>query len=364
MKLREITAFLEKLAPLMYQESYDNSGLQIGDYSMEVSGALVTLDVTEEVIDEAIRKKLNLVIAHHPLIFGGLKSITGKNMVERIVVKAVKHDIAVYAAHTNIDSVRQGVSGKICEVIGLKNCRILEPVAGMLKKLVVFVPTDHAEKVRQAIFAAGAGEIGNYDSCSYNIEGQGSFRGGEGTDPFVGEKGQLHFEKETRIETVFPAHVKGRVITAMLQAHPYEEVAYDIYPLDNKYPEIGLGMVGELAAPMEEAAFLALLKERFNTGVIRHSALLGKKVRKVAVCGGAGSSLLRRAIDENAGMFVSGDFKYHQFFEAEKKVVVADIGHFESEQYTREIFYDLLNKNFPKFAVHLSDVNTNPIKYL
>jgi dinuclear metal center YbgI/SA1388 family protein len=364
MKLREITAFLERLAPLMYQESYDNSGLQIGDYSMEVSGALVTLDVTEEVIDEAIRRKLNLVIAHHPLIFGGLKSITGKNMVERIVLKAVRHDIAVYAAHTNIDSVRQGVSGKICEVIGLKNCRILDPVAGVLKKLVVFVPTDHAEKVRQALFAAGAGEIGNYDSCSYNIEGQGTFRGGEDTDPFVGERGQLHFEPETRIETIFPAHEKGRVITAMLQAHPYEEVAYDIYPLENKYPEIGLGMVGELEEPMEESQFLELLRERFNTGVIRHSALLGKQVKKVAVCGGAGSSLLRRAIDERAGMFVSGDFKYHQFFEAEKKIVVADIGHFESEQYTREIIYDLLNKNFPKFAVHLSDVNTNPIKYL
>ncbi|MCA1747729.1 MAG: Nif3-like dinuclear metal center hexameric protein, partial [Bacteroidales bacterium] len=212
MRVKEITAFLEKLAPLMYQESYDNSGLQVGNYSMEVTGALVTLDVTEEVIDEAIAKGLNLVIAHHPLIFGGLKSITGKSMVERVVLKAVKHDIAVYAAHTNLDSIRDGVSGKICEVIGLKRCRILDPVAGRLKKLVVFVPSAHAEKVRQAIFDGGAGVIGNYDSCSYNLEGQGSFRGGEVTDPFVGKKGELHFEPEIRIETVFPEHEKGRVI--------------------------------------------------------------------------------------------------------------------------------------------------------
>ena len=364
MIIKEITASLEKLAPLMYQESYDNSGLQVGNYSMEVTGALVTLDVTEEVIDEAIAKGLNLVIAHHPLIFGGLKSITGKSMVERVVLKAVKHDIAVYAAHTNLDSVRGGVSGKICEVIGLKKCRILDPVAGRLKKLVVFVPSAHAEKVRQAIFDGGAGVIGNYDSCSYNLEGQGSFRGGEGTDPFVGKKGELHFEQEIRIETVFPEHEKGRVITALLEAHPYEEVAYDIYPIDNKYHEIGLGMIGELEEPVGEMEFLKLLKMRFKTGAIRHSALLGKDIRKVAVCGGAGSSLLRKAITQKADLFVSSDFKYHQFFEAEKRIVVADIGHFESEQYTRNVIYDSVNKKFPKFALHLSDVNTNPIKYL
>jgi dinuclear metal center YbgI/SA1388 family protein len=363
MRLKEITAFIEGLAPLMYQESYDNSGLQVGDHAMEVSGALVTLDITDEVIDEAISRQLNLVIGHHPVIFGGLRSITGKNLTERVVQQAIKNDIAIYAAHTNLDEIRQGVSGKICEVIGLKNTKVLEPAGGRLKKLVVFVPNDHAEKVRQAIFASGAGVIGNYDSCSYNTEGQGTFRGGEDSDPFVGEQGQLHFEPEVRVETIFPDHVKGRVITAMLQAHPYEEVAYDIYPLENKYPAVGMGMIGELEAPMDEAEFLGLLKERFRTGVIRHTALLDKKIRKVAVCGGAGSTLLRKAISEKADIFVSGDFKYHQFFDAEGKIIIADIGHFESEQYTRNIIYDLLMKNFPKFAVRLSEVNTNPIKY-
>ena len=363
MKIREITAFFEKLAPLAYQESYDNSGLQVGNYSMEVTGAIVTIDITEEVIEEAISKKINLVIGHHPVIFGGLKSITGKSMPERVVQKAIKNDIAIYAVHTNIDSIRQGVSGKICEKIGLRNTRILDPVQNRLKKLVVFVPLENAEKLRQAVFAAGAGVIGNYDSCSYNLEGQGTFRGGEETNPYVGEKGKLHTEPEVRVETIFPEHLKGKVITAMLQAHPYEEVAYDIYPLENKYPEIGMGMIGDLDEPVSERAFLEMLKGTFRTGVIRHSDLLGKEVRKVAVCGGAGSSLLRKAISEKADFFVSGDFKYHQFFDAEGKIVIADIGHFESEQYTTEIFYDLLLKNFPKFAVQLSEINTNPIKY-
>jgi len=364
MKLKQITAFLEKLAPLIYQESYDNSGLQIGDPGMDISGALITLDVTEEIIDEAIRKNLNLVLSHHPLLFGGVKSVTASTMVGRIILKAIRNDIAIYSAHTNLDSIKQGVNGKICEIIGLKNQKILEPVSGRLKKLVVFVPTEHADKVREALFAAGAGFIGNYDSCSYNISGEGTFRGGENTTPFVGKKGELHREAEVRIETVFPEHEKGRVITAMLQAHPYEEVAYDIYPIENKYPEIGMGMIGDLEHPVSETEFLLELKESFHAGVIRHSSLLGKEIKRVAVCGGAGSSMLRSAIAGKADIFISGDFKYHQFFDAENKILIADIGHFESEQFTREIFYDLLIKNFPKFAVQLSEINTNPIKYV
>jgi len=363
MKLKDITAFFEKLAPLMYQESYDNSGLQLGSYSMEVSGALITLDVTEEVVDEAITKNLNLIICHHPVIFGGIKSLTGKNMTERILQKAIKNDIAIYAAHTNMDSIAKGVSHKMCEVIGLNNCRILDPIQGNLKKLVVFTPLTHEEKVRQAIFEGGAGVVGKYDSCSFNTKGEGTFRGGEDSNPFSGEKEVHNKEAEVRIETIFPEHLKGSVISAMLQAHPYEEVAYDIYSLDNKHSEIGMGMTGTLEMPVSETEFLDLLKEKFKTGVIKHSDLTGKKIKKVAVVGGAGSSLLRKAMAEKADVFVSGDFKYHQFFDAEGKILIADIGHFESEQYTREIFYDLLIKKFPKFAVQLSEINTNPIKY-
>lgn len=363
MRIKEIVAFFERLAPLMYQESYDNSGLQLGDYSADVQGALVTLDVTEGVLEEAIAKECKLIIAHHPVIFGSLKSITGKNMTERIISRAIKNDIAIYAAHTNLDNIEQGVSAKMCEMLNLKNCRVLDPVKGRLKKLVVFVSQSHAGKLRQALFDAGAGQIGNYDSCSFNAEGSGTFRGGEGTNPFVGKKGELSQEPEVRIETIFPEHLKGRVITAMLNEHPYEEVAYDIYPLDNKYPSLGMGMIGELEKTVPEITFLEELKKIFRAGVIRHSALRGKEVRKVALCGGAGSSLLKKAISEKADFFVSGDFKYHQFFEADGKLVMADIGHFESEQYTRELIYDLLIKNFPKFAVQLSEINTNPIKY-
>ena len=362
-KIKEIADLLENLAPLRLQESYDNAGLILGDQGTEITGALITLDVTENVVDEAIQKKCGLIVAHHPIVFSGLKKITGKNYVERTLLKAIKNDIAIYAAHTNLDSIASGVNGKICEKLGLKNCRILQPSEGMLKKLVTFIPVDHAEKVREAVFAAGAGNIGNYDSCSFNVHGQGTFRGDDSTTPFVGEKGKQHYENEIRFETIFPAYLHGRVISALLNAHPYEEVAYDIYPLDNKFDQIGMGMVGTLSKEKDEKEFLQQLKDIFGPGVVRHTRLLNKKVSKVAVCGGAGSFLLSRAITVGADFFVTGDFKYHQFFDADNKIVIADIGHFESEQFTKELFYELLTKNFPKFAVHLSEVNTNPVFY-
>ena len=362
-KIKNITSFFENLAPLQLQESYDNAGLIVGDFNADIDTVLVTLDVTEEVVEEAINKNAGLIVAHHPIVFSGLKKITGKNYVERTLLRAIKNDIAIYAAHTNLDSVEGGVNGKICEKLGLKNCKILQPAGGQLKKLVTFIPVEHAEKVREAVFAAGAGSIGNYDSCSYNTEGEGTFRGNENTNPFVGEKGKIHNEKEIRFETVFPSYLQGRVISALLNAHPYEEVAYDIYSLENKFNKVGMGMIGTLAEETSETDFLQQLKTTFNTGIIKHTALKNKKVKKVAVCGGAGSFLLNQAIAAGADFFVSGDFKYHQFFDAENKIVIADIGHFESEQFTKELFYELLTKNFPKFALHLSEVNTNPVFY-
>jgi len=362
-RIKDITNFLESFAPLQLQESYDNAGLILGNPGDELQGALITLDVTEKVVDEAIRYKCNLIVAHHPVVFSGLKKITGKNYVERTLLKAIKNDIAIYAAHTNLDSVWGGVNGKICEKLGLENCRILEPAGGLLKKLVTFVPVRYAEKVRLAVFNAGAGSIGNYDSCSFNAEGRGTFRAGENTHPFVGEKGKLHTEGEIRFETIFPACIQGKVLNALLHTHPYEEVAYDIYPLENKLSQIGMGMIGTLPNEKNELDFLQQLKTTFNTGGIRHTALLNKNVKKVAVCGGAGAFLLKRAIAAEADFFVTADFKYHQFFDAENKIVIADIGHFESEQFTKELFYELLTKNFSKFAVRLSEVNTNPVFY-
>jgi dinuclear metal center YbgI/SA1388 family protein len=364
MQLKQITNFIESVAPLAFQESYDNAGLIIGRPDDEISGILITLDVTEEILDEAISKNLNLIVCHHPIVFSGIKKLNGKTYIERCVTKAIKNDIAIYAAHTNLDSVFGGVNSKICEKLGLQNCRILAPTPGFLKKLVTFVPVADSEKVRNAIMEAGAGHIGNYDSCSFNQTGSGTFRGNDLTNPYVGERNQLHIEEETRIETIFPKHIQSKVIQALLQSHPYEEVAYDIFPLDNEYTQAGIGMIGELQEPIDELVFLRKLKETFNCEVIKHTQLLGKPIQKVAVCGGSGSTYLSKAMAQEADIFISGDFKYHQFFDAENQIIIADIGHYESEQFTKEVFYELLTKNFPKFAVHLSDFSTNPVSYL
>jgi dinuclear metal center YbgI/SA1388 family protein len=362
-KLREITAYLEEQASLSLQESYDNSGLQVGDPHMEVSGVLVALDVTEGVLLEAEKLGFNLVLSHHPVIFGGLKSLTGKTAPERIARLAIQKDIAIYSGHTNFDAVSGGVNSAMAGRLGLVDQKILAPAKDRLKKLVVYVPHARLEEVRQAIFKAGAGHIGQYDSCSFNMEGTGTFRGGEASQPFAGEAGVFHQEPETRLETIFPVHLTGKLVNAMIAAHPYEEVAYDIYPLENDDPRRGIGMIGHLEDPMDEEVFLGFLKDRFRASVVRHSALLGKKVRKVALCGGSGSFLLEKAKAAGADVFITGDMKYHQFFEAEGRLVIMDIGHFESEQFTRELFYELLMKKFPKFAVRLSETEQNPIKY-
>lgn len=362
--IQQIISTLEKVAPLAYQESYDNAGLLVGDSSKEATATLLSLDITEEVIDEAIEKNCNLIVCHHPLIFGGLKKITGANLVERCVIKAIQNNIAIYASHTNIDSVYGGVNDKICEKLQLKNCKILSPATGQLQKLVFFVPAAQAKKVREAVLEAGAGHIGNYDSCSFNTNGEGTFRGGEGANPFVGKVGEIHTENEIRVETIVPKYLMGKVLRTLISIHPYEEVAYDIYPLDNQLNSVGIGMIGQLETEMDEIEFLQKVKETFGCPSIKYTALKNKPVKKVAVCGGAGSFLLKAAIGNKADVFISGDFKYHDYFNAEGRIVIADIGHYESEQFTKEVFYEILRKKFPKFALHLSEVITNPVNYL
>lgn len=363
MKLTEIISLLESYAPLSYQESYDNAGLLIGDEQQDITSALVTVDVTEEVLEEAMKKGSNLIVAHHPLTLAGIKKITGKTLPERIIIKAIRNNICIYAAHTNLDNVNSGVNARICEKLKLKNCKILHPVKGILKKLVTFIPPEHIDKVRLSVFKAGAGVIGEYDQCSYNLEGYGTFRGSEKASPFSGEKGKLNFEKEIRFETIFPENLQSAIIKALLEAHPYEEVAYDIYPLDNHYQKAGAGMLGETSVPVNTIDFLKRMKKIFNARSIRHSRIIKDEIKKVAVCGGSGSFLINEAIHSGADLFMTGEIKYHQYFEAENKIILADIGHYESEQFTKEIFYDLLIENLPKFAVHLSEVNTNPINY-
>ena len=364
MTVREVTSILESFAPLAFQEDYDNSGLIVGDANMEVTGVLLTIDVTPQVVAEAVAGGANLIVAHHPVIFKGLKRITGKSYVEQVVVNAIKNNIAIYAAHTNIDSVQGGVSFKMAEVLGLTSTHVLSPLTGQLVKLVTFVPTEYAEAVRQAMFNAGAGVIGNYDSCSFNIQGQGSFRAGDGTNPFVGEKGKIHFEPEVRVETVVPRHILNAVVKAMVEAHPYEEVAYDVYPLDLPYKKAGLGVVGDLPEPMNTIDFVKHVKQLFRVPCVRYTNPVKDFISRVAICGGSAISLLNDAIAANADVFITADVKYHQFFDAENRIVIIDIGHFESEQFTVDIFYDLLSKKISNFAVLKSKVRTNPINYI
>ena len=365
MKIAEITDFIETIAPLAMQESYDNAGLIVGDRKAEATGALVCLDVTEAVVDEAISLGFNLIIAHHPFVFGGLKKFSGGSAVERTLIKAIKNDVAVYAAHTNLDNMLQnGVNSRIANKIGLKDTKILAPMDGNLRKIVVFVPSSHAEAVRNAMLNAGAGHIGNYSHCSYNLQGQGTFKAGDGCNPFVGKIGEMHFEDETRVETIAPAHMTGKIVRAMLAAHPYEEPAYDIYPLDNSYAMAGSGILGTLPQPEDALAFLQKVKKIFGCGVIRHTRLPEKPIQKVAVCGGAGSFLIGDAMRAGADILLTADIKYHQFFDAQYPFAVADIGHYESEQFTKELFYELLTGKFSNFAVRLTKVNTNPIKYV
>jgi dinuclear metal center YbgI/SA1388 family protein len=345
------------------QEDYDNAGLITGDAEWDCSGAIISLDATEAVILEAMEKKCNLVIAHHPIIFRGLKKINGKNYVEQTIITAIKNDIAIYAIHTNLDNVQQGVNGMIAAKLGLINTRVLVPKSELLKKLYVFVPLQQAAQVRDALFEAGSGHIGNYSECSFNTAGTGTFTAGEGTHPFAGEIGKQQQEAEIKIETIFPAWLEGRIVSAMKAAHPYEEVAYDILPLANTHDHIGAGIVGELPAAMEETGFLKQIKETFMVPVVRHTPLTGKPVKRVAVCGGAGSFLISNAIETGADFYITADVKYHEFFDANGRLVIADVGHYESEQFTIALLAGFLQEKFPTFAALKTGVKTNPVNY-
>lgn len=364
MKIGQLTEIIETIAPLDYQESYDNCGLITGDKNLQISAALICLDVTEEVIDEAIALNCALIISHHPPVFKELKKFSGNSLTERIIRKAIKNEIALYAAHTNLDNSINGVNKIICEKLGIANPAILQPYKGGLKKLVTFVPQSHSVEVRTSIFEAGAGFIGKYDCCSYNVNGQGSFRALDGAKPFAGEVGNLHFEDEVRIETIFPAHLQKNVLEAMFRSHPYEEVAYDIYPLDNQNPKTGSGMIGNLAEPMKTFDFLHHAKDVFKSARIRHSKIIRDEVLKIAVCGGSGGFLLKPAIASGADIFITGEMGYHSFTETENKIIIVDAGHFETEQFTIELIERIIKENFPNFAAKISKSGINPVNYL
>ncbi|MCK5856109.1 MAG: Nif3-like dinuclear metal center hexameric protein [Bacteroidales bacterium] len=364
MQLQKLISELEHLAPLSYQESYDNAGLIVGSSNQEIAKALICFDVTEEVLAEAKAIGASLIISHHPIVFGGLKKLNGKNYVERIVIDAIKSDIALYAMHTNLDNVILGTNRILAEKLGLKNVQVLVPLKGRFRKLVTFCPSKYAEKVRTAIFEAGAGYIGKYNQCSFNTKGEGSFRANADAKPFVGEIDQLQFEEEIRVETIFPDYFEGKIINALKKAHPYEEVAYDIYKLENESTELGAGIIGDLEVAEDELDFLNRLKNICRADGIRYTKLRNKNVKKVALCGGSGAFLIHKAKAAHADVYITGDVKYHEFFDADSQIVIADIGHYESEQFTKELLISYIKEKFPTFAVQISEVNTNPISYL
>jgi len=363
MQIAEVFSFLESLANPSLQEQYDNAGLITGSPDWECLGIICSLDATEDVVKEAVAKKCNLVVAHHPIIFGGLKKINGKNYVEKTVIAAIKNDIAIYAIHTNLDNVIEGVNGKMAKMIGLQKLSILSPKENTLKKLFTFVPVDKAGDVRNAIFIAGGGQIGNYTECSFNIPGTGTFKAGAGADPYIGDIGKQHQENELKIEVIIPAYLERSIVSAMKAAHPYEEVAYDVVALSNKHPQIGTGVLGEFDQPMDEKAFLNHLKSVFQLSVIRHTQLKGKSIKKVALCGGAGSFLISNALRSSADAYITADVKYHEFFDANGQMIIADIGHYESEQFTISLLQEVLEQKFPTFAVLKTGIRTNPVYY-
>jgi dinuclear metal center YbgI/SA1388 family protein len=364
MIIRDITNYIEEIAPISFAEDFDNVGLLVGDYNTKVTGVLVTLDTLEETVDEAIANNCNLIVSFHPIIFGGLKKLNGNNYVERVVLKAIKNDIAIYATHTALDNSKVGVSAKMCEVLNLQNTKVLIPKKGIIKKLTTYVPFAEAHNLREKLFEAGAGSIGNYDQCSFNVEGKGSYRGNENSNPTIGRKGELQYEEETCITVTFESYLEGKVLNALFKNHPYEEVAYEVITLNNKHQNVGMGMIGEFENAMDETEFLNFVKSTFKTDCVRHSKLLDKQIKKVAVLGGAGSFAISNAIREKADAYVSADFKYHEFFKAENRILLADVGHYESEQFTKNLLVDYLTKKFTNFAIRLSEKSTNPIHYI
>jgi dinuclear metal center YbgI/SA1388 family protein len=363
MTIRTIIAELASFAPLSLQESYDNAGLITGNPEWSCSGVLCSLDATEEVILEAVKKGCNLVVAHHPIVFRGLKKINGKNYVEKTIIAAIKNDIAIYACHTNLDNVAKGVNKKMADKLGLLHTKILLPKEDQLLKLITYVPTAELEAVRNALFLAGAGTIGLYHEASFGVEGIGTFKGMEGANPVIGTVGERTKVEETKLEVLVPAFLKEQVHRALIESHPYEEVAYNWLSLLNIDTAIGSGMIGELPEPMEEKAFLQQLSTTFSLQVIKHTPLLNQRVSRVALCGGAGGFLLDHALAAGAQFFITSDMKYHEFFDANLRMVVADIGHWESEQFTPELIMEVLQSKFPTFAVLKSGILTNPVRY-
>ncbi|MDR2122964.1 MAG: Nif3-like dinuclear metal center hexameric protein [Flavobacteriaceae bacterium] len=362
-KVADIIKIVQDLAPEANAENFDNVGLLVGELEANVTGILVTLDCLEKVVDEAIQKNCTMIVTFHPILFSGIKSVTGKNYVERTVIKAIKNTISIYAIHTNLDVAKEGVNYEICNRLGIKNTRPLLPKTRCIKKLQTYIPAADFHEVQQALFKAGAGEIGNYKNCSFRVRGKGTFMPTEGSHPFIGETNKLEEAEEIMLSVIFEDFKQTEILKALRESHPYEEIAYEIYTLDNENQDLGMGRVGELDNEISEEEFLKRLKESLPTNCIRHTALRHKPVKKVAVLGGSGSFAIKNAVSARADVFVTADVKYHEFFQAEGKMILADIGHYESEQFTKDLLYNYLKNNLEDLPIHISEINTNPVHY-
>jgi dinuclear metal center YbgI/SA1388 family protein len=362
MKIQEILNILEAWAPKAYAEDFDNTGLLVGNAHQKCTGALITLDTLPETILEAKSKNCNLIISFHPIIFKGLKRLTGSDYVEQTVLEAIKNDICIYALHTALDNHIEGVSFGIARQLGLKNRQLLLPKKNTIKKLTTYVPQQHAETLLESLHAVGAGQIGSYDRCSFSNTGTGAFRGDQSSNPTLGKAGQDEKVSEVQLHLVYKKHLEADVLKALFASHPYEEIAYEITPLDNVNQKIGMGMVGQLEAPLTPEDFLAFVHQKMLTGPLRHSRLPKKNIKKVAVLGGSGSFAIAQAKAQGADAYVTADLKYHDFFQGDTTFLLVDIGHYESEQFTKNLILDFLNKKIPNFAFALAQ-STNPVNY-
>ncbi len=358
---------LEEWIPPATAWKGDNSGLQVGRTSAEISNILLALDVTLDVAREATARNANLIVTHHPLLFHPLRSLTEKSRAGEIALHLAERKINLYAAHTNLDQVLDGVSFVMATLLGLENIRTLSPLPGTLVKLAVFVPASHLEKVAAAMHAAGGGRFTNYQECSFRSEGIGTFKGMEGAKPFIGTKGVLERTPEVKLEMLVETWDLDAAMAAMFREHPYEEVAYDVYPLNNESSEFGLGAVGELPSPLPRGRFLALVKKAFGTPMLRYTGKTTKSVRKVAVCGGAGSELLPIAIRKGSDAFITADVKYHGFQDAERNLLLIDAGHFETEHPILRTLAlrvkEIVRREKATSKVFITTKNTNPVSY-
>lgn len=366
MTIKEFQKSFESILPPAIAWKNDNVGLQVGNGNDKITGVVVALDATMEIALEAKKNKANLVVTHHPLLFYPLKNVTSDSRIGELVLWFAQHNINLYAAHTNLDSVKWGVNFALATALGLKNVTILSPMKESLTKIVVFVPHDYVEKVAEAMHAAGAGTFTKYDQCSFRTEGTGTFRGMNDAKPFLGKVGMLEKAKEIRLEMLCEHWKINSVLSAMVKAHPYEEVAYDIYPLINENTEYGLGAIGNLPKKMNEKEFLGLVQKTLGTPMLRFSPS-SRTVQRIAVCGGSGSEFIANALHQHADAMITADLRYHTFQAYEHQLLLIDAGHYETERFVlpvlAEKIKEILKQQTTSIKVFITKHSTNPVKY-